>query len=162
MKISTLDKQIETNLQEALSLLKKNNQPSTRSNNTLIDPSILNESSICVLSNQPNQEDQGMKNIKNILSLSNQVKETIKATSGASITDKYEDLLRKLETDVRVLIKTQFQLKIYMEALEQKVQDLEGENARLHTRIKDTKSDYEAKLRDITSRFKALEKVIHR
>lgn len=51
--------------------------------------------------------------------------------STSSLVNNYEQMLIKLEQDVRLHIKTEFQLKIYCESLESKIDTLERDNEKL-------------------------------
>lgn len=58
-------------------------------------------------------------------------------------SNNYEPYLVKLEQDIRMHIKTEFQLKIYCESLESKIETLDQEVALMKNVIEESKIRYE-------------------
>lgn len=71
----------------------------------------------------------------------------------------YEELLRKLEKDIREHIKVQFQLKIYAESLEYKLEQLEKSRSKYELEKQIEIDLLEARLKETIEKNKGLESV---
>lgn len=108
MKLSDIEKQIENELISTVILLEETNLNSLNDNESL---SKLNIKELSVL-------------------IKKKAKELLENTNKNKITEEienYEELLVKLERDIRQHIKIEFQLKIYIDSLESKADSLERE-----------------------------------
>ncbi len=147
MKLSDIEKDIENELIKVITLLS--------------DDSIKVKPILAIGNNfnKDTTEDFTKLNIKDLASVIynkvSSLKESIKNSQSSTCIDnidneenmksemeKYEQLLIKSEQDIRSHIKTEFQLKIYIESLEVKIDTFERENLKMKDFISNKEKEF--------------------
>ena len=116
-------------------------------------------SSICLFYQQKNDKESIMKQVEyfSTLDIAKKLKEEISAfinikrkSSNKSVLssveveeNSYEQLLIKLEQEIRMHIKTEFQMKIYCENLESKIESMEKDYEKLKKKLDESKKNDE-------------------
>lgn len=79
----------------------------------------------------------------------------------SSLAFNYEQMLIKLEQDIRMHIKTEFQLKLYAENLESKIEPIESENINLKTKLQELTMKATKEINELKLQIQELNEVRH-